>query len=69
MAGTPEDRLATGERPEECGFPDHVGHPKFFSRRTWETAYGQKSLHCDCCTKWADSADHTAGTAHRNRMR
>eukprot|EP00974_Lingulodinium_polyedra_P084068 8141159-Lingulodinium_polyedra.AAC.1 len=68
MAAVIEDRLATGDRPEGCDIPPHIGHPKCFSHKGWEGSCGQKGLYCDLCTKWAD-ADHVISATHRNRMR
>eukprot|EP00974_Lingulodinium_polyedra_P123574 11187284-Lingulodinium_polyedra.AAC.1 len=30
MAEMLDDRLSTGDRPEDCDFPRHIGHPKHF---------------------------------------
>eukprot|EP00974_Lingulodinium_polyedra_P104835 10149733-Lingulodinium_polyedra.AAC.1 len=64
----PEDRLATGDKPEDCHFPLRMGHPKHFSYTGWEGGGDQKGFHCDYCAKWAD-AYHAYGAQHRNRMR
>eukprot|EP00974_Lingulodinium_polyedra_P039615 3800241-Lingulodinium_polyedra.AAC.1 len=68
MAAMIEDRLATGDRPEDCDFPLHVGHPKCFSYQEWEGSFGEKGLHCDHCGQWA-GPEHVVNVPHHNRMR
>eukprot|EP00974_Lingulodinium_polyedra_P030236 2910395-Lingulodinium_polyedra.AAC.1 len=37
MAAMIDDRLATGDKPEDCDFPLHVGHPKCCSYKAATT--------------------------------
>eukprot|EP00974_Lingulodinium_polyedra_P001435 135563-Lingulodinium_polyedra.AAC.1 len=62
MAASDEDRLATGDLPADCAFPQHAGHPGCFSYKEWANSYGQKGLHCDWCGRWA-GPEHIASRA------